>query len=100
MAWLAAVERPPGPDDLHRRGGDLQSVYVVPAWRGTGLGARLVHAVVRHAAAAGMAHLTVRSGRRSRTFYLHLGFAEPELLLIRNLSRADVDPGPARSTRG
>jgi len=98
MAWLAAVERPPGPGDLRRRGGDLQSVFVLPAQRGTGLGAHLVEAVVDAATRAGMAHLTVRTGSRPRPFYRHLNFVEPDQVLIRNLSGRHVDPDSPRST--
>jgi GNAT superfamily N-acetyltransferase len=43
MAWLLRVPRPPDPDGQVRLGGDLQSVYVVPALRGQGIGTQLVH---------------------------------------------------------
>ena len=39
MAWLSLTDRVPSPSRMDRRGGDIQSVYVLPELRGSGAGA-------------------------------------------------------------
>lgn len=80
MAWLLQVPRPPDPDGQVRLGGDLQSVYVVPALRGQGIGTQLVQAVLERAWSLGMARVTVQSGRRALPVYARLGFEASEHL--------------------
>jgi GNAT superfamily N-acetyltransferase len=75
MAWLAVVDRVPEPAAPSRAGGDLQSVFVLPRFRGRGVGSELIAAVVADAAARGLMFLSVRAGRRSTPLYRRLGFA-------------------------
>jgi GNAT superfamily N-acetyltransferase len=89
MAWLARLARLPNPGQARRDHGDLQSVYVLPAYRDRGVGSALVAAVVDEARRRGMHHLTVRSGTRSETVYRRLGFAAYDLLLDLELDGRD-----------
>ncbi|MBM7411579.1 GNAT superfamily N-acetyltransferase [Clavibacter michiganensis] len=78
MAWLALTDRPPTPDDLSRVAGDVQSVYVLPALRGSGTGARLVAALLDHARARGCRYVRVHSSARAMSLYARAGFAVDE----------------------
>lgn len=75
MAWLVLQARVPTPDNFHRIGADLQSVYVTPDMRGQGLGVGLVQAVIAAARSHPVRHLTVRTGHRATPFYPRFGFA-------------------------
>ena len=85
MAWLAIVARPPGVDHFHRFVGDIQSVYVIPAWRGRGVGGLMMATIIAEAKARGMTNLSVRAGRRPRPFYRRLGFTHDDGVLDLNL---------------
>jgi GNAT superfamily N-acetyltransferase len=78
MAWLALTDRPPTPDDLSRVSGDVQSVYVLPALRGSGTGARLVAALLDEARARGCRYVRVHSSARAMSLYARVGFAVDE----------------------
>ncbi|MGH1555163.1 GNAT family N-acetyltransferase [Streptomyces sp. L7] len=58
MAWLAVVQRVPSPRALHRASGDLQCVYVIPGERDSGVGGRLVEAVLGRARELGLERVT------------------------------------------
>ncbi|MCH7231104.1 GNAT family N-acetyltransferase [Glycomyces sp. L485] len=82
MAWLAVTARVPTPMSLERAVGDLQSVYLVSEERGSGLGSRLVQAVMTHAEEAGLMQVTVHSGSRAIPMYVRQGFeASPKLMM-------------------
>jgi GNAT superfamily N-acetyltransferase len=86
MAWLAALERIPGPDAWERRSGSLQSVYVVPEHRNSGLGAALVTAALQRSRGLGMAYVVVHPTERSVPLYHRAGFApHPAAMEDRNL---------------
>jgi GNAT superfamily N-acetyltransferase len=76
MAWLNLCVRVPSPGRAERRTGDVQSVYVVPELRNTGVGAALVGAVLGEARDRGLEHVTVHSSDRAVPFYLRSGFAD------------------------
>ena len=78
MAWLALTDRPPTPDDLSRVAGDVQSVYVLPALRGSGTGARLLEALLDVARDAGCRYVRVHSSPRAIPLYARAGFAVDE----------------------
>ncbi|MFC9439210.1 GNAT family N-acetyltransferase [Nocardia sp. NPDC057030] len=81
MAWLAIIRRVPTPSTLQRISGDLQSMYVVPARRGAGLGGQLIDAVVDLAGRLGVKHLTVHSSAKAISAYARHGFStSPDLL--------------------
>jgi GNAT superfamily N-acetyltransferase len=81
MAWLARLPRVIDPTALSRLGGDLQSVYVLPDHRDSGLGELLVAAALALAADEGMEHVTVSSSSRAVPLYKRSGFAlSPRLL--------------------
>lgn len=81
MAWLAVTPRVPTPRSAERASGDLQSVYLVPAERADGVGARLVTTALALARDSGLERVTVHSSSRAVTVYARNGFAvSPKLL--------------------
>ena len=74
MAWLAIVDRVPGPGVWLRRAGNVQSVYVRPAERGHGVGAALLEQLVERARDLRLDYLTVHPSERSFSFYRRAGF--------------------------
>lgn len=76
MAWLAVIDRVPGPERWLRRSGNVQSVYVQPESRGAGVGAELVSEVVAHARALGLEYLSLHPSTRSFDLYRRAGFVE------------------------
>ena len=80
MAWLALTPRVPSPRSLTRLTGDVQSVYVAPNLRGSGIGARLIAAVTEEAANLGVETLTVHSSENAVTAYARAGFRSSEML--------------------
>jgi GNAT superfamily N-acetyltransferase len=81
MAWLAVVDRVPTATRYARRGGDVQSVFVLPELRDRGVGARLMAAVLDEARHLGLEHVTVHSSPRAVPFYERNGWDhDPEWL--------------------
>lgn len=76
MAFLAVVHRIPGPGRWNRLSGNLQSLYVLPAHRGHGLGAALVDAVVAEARREGLDYVVVHPSEQAFPLYRRAGFAE------------------------
>jgi GNAT superfamily N-acetyltransferase len=74
MAWLALIDRVPGPGVWLRLAGHLQSVYILPARRGEGIGSALVSAALKAAADRGVEYVSVHPSRRSFALYQRLGF--------------------------
>ncbi len=88
MAWLALVDRIPGPEQLVRRSAYLQSVYVVADERGHGVGARLIQLVVDHGRSLGLDYIAVHPSEQSFPLYRRLGFAETSRVLeLRDVAR-------------
>jgi GNAT superfamily N-acetyltransferase len=83
MAWLAVVRRPPTPERLARADGDLQTVYVLPELRGTGVGSALVRAVVALADERALGCVTVHAAADATAYYTRFGFAGDPLTLVR-----------------
>lgn len=82
MAWLAVVPRVPGPASPSRVCGDIQSVYVVPEERDTGVGGRLLDALLGLSRELRLEHVTVHANERSRALYERRGFECSRLLLF------------------
>jgi GNAT superfamily N-acetyltransferase len=76
MAWLMLADRVPIPTLFDRRFGDVQSVYVIPELRNSGVGAALLRAVLAEARARELVYVTVHSSDRAVPFYLREGFTE------------------------
>jgi GNAT superfamily N-acetyltransferase len=76
VAWLALGIRVPSPSRPDRRTGDVQSVFVLPEARNSGVGAALVGAILEDAHNRGLEHVTVHSGERAVPFYLRSGFRD------------------------
>lgn len=81
MAWLALVPRVPRPGVRTRRSADIQSVFVLPDHRGTGIGSALVQAAAEHAMRLEAGRVTVQSGRKAVAMYERIGFASSRQLL-------------------
>jgi ribosomal protein S18 acetylase RimI-like enzyme len=81
MAWVALVERVPGPSRWLRRAAYIQSVYVVPEGRSRGIGAQLLQAAIGHARSEQLDYLAVHPSERSFSLYRRLGFAETPRVL-------------------
>jgi GNAT superfamily N-acetyltransferase len=74
MAWLAIVERVPGPGRWLRRAGLVQSAYVVAAERNQRIGGALMACVIESARELGLDYVAVHPSERSFPFYRRLGF--------------------------
>jgi GNAT superfamily N-acetyltransferase len=81
MAWLATIPRVPSSRAPVRASGDVQSVYVVPAERNSGIGGRMLAAVLERAFGAGLERVTVHSTSGAVTAYERAGFAASARLL-------------------
>nr|WP_297367437.1 GNAT family N-acetyltransferase [Cryobacterium sp.] len=81
MAWLAVVPRVPSPRAPVRASGDVQCVYVVPAERDSGVGGRMLAAVLARAVEIGLEHVTVHSSPGAVTAYERAGFSASAQLL-------------------
>jgi len=88
MAWLSIFHRAPDVGDVVRLSGDVQSVFVLPAHRGRGIGQVMVQGLVDEADARGIRRVTVSSSTRARPVYERVGFRVPERILARELGGA------------
>jgi GNAT superfamily N-acetyltransferase len=81
MAWLALIQRVPGPVVSQRLAGSLQNVFVEPSHRDRGLGAALTTAVIDEAVARRLDYVIVHPSPRSFSLYRRLGFKDSGGLL-------------------
>lgn len=88
MAWLALAPRVPTTRSIDRVSADLQSCYVLPAFRNLGIGGRLVDAVLDAARDRGAEHVTVHTSADSVAMYARNGFAHHPRLLFADTSGA------------
>jgi GNAT superfamily N-acetyltransferase len=85
MAWLALIDRVPGPGVWLRLAGHLQSVYVLRTRRGEGVGSALVTAVLNEAADRAVDYVSVHPSQRSFALYQRLGFRNSDGVLEADL---------------
>ena len=93
MAWLALIDRVPGPGAWLRLAGHVQSVYVLPDHRDRGIGSALVTAVLGAAVDRGLDYAWVHPSQRSFPLYRRLGFRATDGVL-------EVDLRGHRRARG
>jgi ribosomal protein S18 acetylase RimI-like enzyme len=86
MIWLAVHERVFHPDLGLRPIGQVQSAYVMPEFRNTGIGKLLVKRLVEFAIEREMEYLFVRPNLSSVEFYRRLGFLGDDAMLLLELS--------------
>lgn len=86
MVWLAVSDRIPSPRAMNREIADLQSVYVLPAFRGRRIGARLIDEVVKAASERGAERVTVHSSPDAIAVYARAGLEATEFLRSRTLN--------------
>lgn len=98
MAWLAVVERVPGPGRWTRLAGQVQSVYVRPGNRGAGIGTRLVAAVIDHARNSGLEYLGVHPSELAFSLYRRCGFDSSTRLLELDLRDRGGTGGSIRAS--
>lgn len=87
MAWLAIIERIPGPEIWKRLSGHIQSVYVTAEQREGGLGSLLIGQLIEDARREGVDYLFVHPSPRSFPFYRRRGFTGEGSLLSLDLAR-------------
>ena len=86
MAWLALVDRVPGPEHFTRRSAYVQSVFVISPERSNGIATSLMELVLAYAAtsfwttwqciqASGHSRSTDASGSRTLTVCWSFGFS-------------------------
>ncbi|MFB8190468.1 GNAT family N-acetyltransferase [Microbacterium sp. NPDC055988] len=81
MAWLALLPRVPRPGAADRVSADIQSVFVLPAHRGCGIGSRLIAAACAYGTSLGAPRITVHSSDGAVRLYRRLGFSGSAQLL-------------------
>jgi GNAT superfamily N-acetyltransferase len=90
MGWLIIFDRVPDLGDHRRRTGDIQSVFVRPGLRGTGVGRQLIAGLVAVADSRGIPRVTVSANSRAASLYESQGFvATPTLLERRSNPRQE-----------
>jgi GNAT superfamily N-acetyltransferase len=93
MAWLAVFDRMPQPRQLDRLAGNVQSVFVLEAYRNRGTGRALVDAVITEAKLRGLGYLIVHPSMRAYPLYERLGFTETNTILHMDLAgHANTSP--------
>ncbi len=85
MAWLAIIERVPGPEKWTRLSGAIQSVYVLAEYRNAGVGTVLMEELIGGARRLGLDYLSVHPSPLSFPFYRRLGFGGEGSLLFLDL---------------
>jgi GNAT superfamily N-acetyltransferase len=85
-AWLQTVPRVPAPGRREPSPiGYLTNMYVASDLRGTGLGGRLLDAVLDHCRAEGYELVLTFPAEEAYGFYEHAGFARPRSPLVHEL---------------
>lgn len=82
MVNLAVFDRMPTPDASSGRWGYLANLFVLPASRGQGVGARLVAAVLATAREEGLGRVVLSPSEQSRPLYRRAGFLPADTLLV------------------
>jgi GNAT superfamily N-acetyltransferase len=96
--WLELIEKLPNPVAERERHGYITNLYVRPAHRGNGAGTLLLRRALAECESRGVDAVLLWPTPGSRSLYQRLGFAPPEDLLERRLSRPlpeAVTPDPA-----
>ena len=81
MAWLALVDRVPGPEHFTRRSAYVQSVFVISPERSNGIGTSLMELVLAHARELFLDYVAVHPSGRSLPLYQRLGFRDTDRVL-------------------
>lgn len=85
MAWMVVFERVPDLGDVNRHSADVQSVFVLPSYRGRGVGAELVRSLCDAADRRAIPRVMVHSSTRAIDLYRRAGFARSPTLLQREI---------------
>lgn len=71
---LVVLRKPPSYSNFNGREGYIMNMYTLPAWRGRGIAARLLDAVITAAQAALCCRLSLHAESRARPVYERAGF--------------------------
>lgn len=85
-AHLRLEDRPPHPGYQGNCHGHVSGVYVVPPFRGQGLGATLMEALHVQAASRGVKRLHLHSTEKAMKLYRRLGYIRRDNALSKDLS--------------
>jgi GNAT superfamily N-acetyltransferase len=86
MVNLKVFDRMPSPGAAPSRWGYLGNLFVLPAMRGQGLGARLIDALLARADDADLVRVVLSPSAPSRPLYARHGFVPADELLVRRRS--------------
>jgi GNAT superfamily N-acetyltransferase len=87
VAWLAVLPRVPVARRFERAGGDVQRVFVLPAFRNAGVGSAIMARVLELARELGLLSVTVHSSSRAIPMYQRAGFELKANLMTIDLER-------------
>jgi GNAT superfamily N-acetyltransferase len=90
-AWLQVLEKLPNPVAEPEWHGYVSSLYVDPAWRGSGLGSELLAACLAECERREVDAVLLWPTPRSRSLYLRHGFGVRDDLLERRAASQGVD---------
>jgi len=82
MVNIETFERMPTPGRGPSRWGYLANLYVVPAYRGSGAGGRLINAAIEHARAHNFVRLVLAPSEQALPLYNRHGFRSADELLL------------------
>jgi GNAT superfamily N-acetyltransferase len=83
MSWLVEQPRVPGVDNFERAGGDIQTVFVSPEYRNSGIGARMLAVIEELTGSLGLVRVTVQASSRAIPFYERAGYVVPPRVRMR-----------------
>jgi GNAT superfamily N-acetyltransferase len=91
MVNLKLFERMPAPDRRAGRWGYLANLFVQPAHRNEGLGARLLAALLATSREEGLVRIVLRPSEQSAPLYEREGFLPADMLLVWRPPMENVD---------
>ena len=83
MINMKLFERMPSPERRASCWGYVGNLFVLPEYRGRGVGGQLIQAVVDKARDEGLARVVLSPSEKSVSFYRRYGFREADELLVR-----------------
>ncbi len=92
MAFLTIVERVPGVREWTRLSGEIQSAFVLPEYRGGGIGLQLMERIIVEARQLHLKYLAVHPSMRSIALYRRIGFTDGGGVLGLRLSHDSASP--------
>ena len=79
-AWLLEVEKPPSPRFPTGKTATVLNVYVLPDWRGQGIGTSLLRRLADEARTRGIEQVSLLATQAGAALYRRTGFVEQDYL--------------------